>query len=267
MVQLLKDETSLWWRIDGGGEEKRKNVVLVVMESMGSEFMNEENSTDGENLTPQLSRLAREGLYFTNVYATGTRTVRGLEAVTLALPPQAGMSVIRQKKNENLANIGSIFKEKGYDVKWLYGGYGYFDNMNAFYGGNGFTVVDRTDIADEAVHHATVWGVADEDLYTKALQEASVSYEQGKPFFYLLMTTSNHRPYTYPEGRIDLPPKVSGRRGAVKYADWAVGDFIERARVQPWFRDTVFVFIADHGAGSAGKSELNPKSHRIPLIF
>ncbi len=264
---VFKDETSLWRRIDGGGEEKRKNVVLVVMESMGSEFMNEENSTDGENLTPQLSRLAREGLYFPNVYATGTRTVRGLEAVTLALPPQAGMSVIRQKKNENLANIGSIFKEKGYDVKWLYGGYGYFDNMNAFYGGNGFTVVDRTDIADEAVHHATVWGVADEDLYTKALQEASVSYEQGKPFFYLLMTTSNHRPYTYPEGRIDLSPKVSGRRGAVKYADWAVGDFIERARVQPWFRDTVFVFIADHGAGSAGKSELNPKSHRIPLIF
>lgn len=249
-----------------GGQEKPLNVMFVVMESMGSEFMNE-NRTDGADITPYLSRLAKEGLYFPNTYAVGTRTVRGLEAVTLALPPQAGMSVIRQKENGGLFNIGDVFTQKGYDVKWIYGGYGYFDNMNTFYGGNGFEVIDRTAIDEQLIHHETIWGIADEDLFTKALTEADQSYESGRKFFQLVMTTSNHRPYTYPEGRIDLPTGESGRLGAVKYADWAIGDFVVRAKEKPWFKDTVFVFIADHGASSAGKQELNSNQHKIPFII
>lgn len=242
------------------------NVVLVVMESLGSEFMNE-NRIDGSNLTPNLSSLSKKGIYFVNTYATGTRTVRGLEAVTLALPPQAGMSIIRQKNNAGLSNISTVFRERGYNIQWLYGGYGYFDNMNEFFGQNGFNVIDRTDIDEQDIHHETVWGVADEDLFTKTLLEADKSYAAGQKFFQLVMTTSNHSPYSYPEGRIDLPSKVSGRKGAVKYSDWAVGDYVARAAEKPWFNDTVFIFIADHGASSAGKQELNPDKHKIPFII
>ncbi len=264
-VKFTGGGDSLRRHIAASGEEKQLNVMLVVMESMGSEFMNE-NRALGDDLTPHLTKLAQEGLYFPNVYATGTRTVRGLEAVTLSMPPQTGMSVIRQKDNGNLYNVGTVFKARGYDVKWIYGGYGYFDDMNDFYGANGFEVIDRTSIADDKIHHATIWGVADEDMFTKALEEADRSHAAGKKFFQLLMTTSNHSPYSYPEGRIDIPSKT-GRLGAVKYADYAVGDFVARAKEKPWFKDTIFVFIADHGAASAGKKELNPVMHRIPLIF
>jgi phosphoglycerol transferase MdoB-like AlkP superfamily enzyme len=81
------------------------------------------------------------------------------------------------------------------------------------------------------------------------------------------MTTSNHRPYSYPEGRIDLPPKISRRAGAVKYTDYAIGKLIRDAQTKPWFRNTVFVIVADHCASSAGKSELPVQNYHIPLII
>jgi phosphoglycerol transferase MdoB-like AlkP superfamily enzyme len=259
-----KENDTLKRFIKADGAEKRKNVVLVIMESMSSSFMNE-NNPEGENLTPNLTRLAEEGLYFANVYATGTRTVRGLEAATLSMPPQTGMSIIRQKGNENLQNIGTLFKERGYDVSWIYGGYGYFDNMNDFFRNNGFSVTDRTDISADKIHHETTWGVADEDLFTKAIESADQSAANGSSFFQLILTTSNHSPYTYPDGRIDI--EAGTRKGAVKYADWAVGDFVARAKEKPWFNDTIFVFLGDHGAASAGKKELNPSTHKVVSVI
>lgn len=244
--------------------EKKLNVIIVVMESMGYEFFDELNPR--YTLTPNLSKLSREGIFFSRTYATGTRTVRGLEAVSLSIPPLPGMSILRRKENENLYSIGSVFNRKGYDLKWLYGGYGYFDNMNYFFGNNGFKVIDRTDLDNEKIRHANIWGVSDEDIFDRVIFEADNSYRQKKPFLQLVMTTSNHRPFSYPEGKIDIPSKTN-RFGAVKYADFAVGELIKNAKTKPWFDNTLFVFIADHGAGSAGKQELNPETHRIPLIF
>jgi phosphoglycerol transferase MdoB-like AlkP superfamily enzyme len=80
------------------------------------------------------------------------------------------------------------------------------------------------------------------------------------------MTTSNHRPFTYPEGKIDLPSKISGRSGAVKYTDFAIGQFIREASTRPWFKHTVFVIVADHCASSAGKTELPVQNYHIPLL-
>ncbi|MDO4204383.1 MAG: sulfatase-like hydrolase/transferase [Selenomonadaceae bacterium] len=240
------------------------NVIVVVMESLGKEFLTEYGKHSG--LTPVMDKLTGESLYFSNVYATGTRTVRGLEALTLSMPPQAGMSVIRQKDNGKLYNTGRLFKDRGYDVKWVYGGYGYFDNMNEFFSGNGFTIVDRTNIPDNAVTHQTAWGIADEDTFTEVLHQADMSFDVGVKFFQLVLTTSNHSPYTYPEGRVSAP-SGSGRLGAVSYADWAIGDFLKRAKEKPWFDSTVFLFIGDHGAASAGKQELNPEKHLVPLII
>lgn len=243
--------------------ELHKNVMLVVMESMSASYMDTFGNTKG--LTPNLDRLASEGLSFSQAYATGTRTVRGLEAVTLSIPPTPGQSILRRPGNDHLFSLGFIFKDRGYDTRFIYGGYGYFDNMNAFFSGNGFDILDRTSMPKEDIQFANVWGVSDEDLFARAVREADRSHSAQKPFMQLIMTTSNHRPYTYPENRIDIPSH-SGREGGVKYADYSIGKFIEESKTKPWFNNTVFVFIADHTAGAAGKKELDPRKYHIPMI-
>jgi phosphoglycerol transferase MdoB-like AlkP superfamily enzyme len=138
--------------------------------------------------------------------------------------------------------------------------------MNYFFGNNGYTVVDRTAIPAADIHHENIWGVADEDLFTLALREADERHAAGRPFFEHVMTTSNHRPFTYPEGRVDLP-SGSGREGAVRYTDWAIGDFIARARGKPWFDDTVFVIVAAHTSSARGKTDLPVEGFHIPLLI
>jgi phosphoglycerol transferase MdoB-like AlkP superfamily enzyme len=244
------------------GPERRLDVVLVSVESLSAEFL---GAFGGRGLTPNLDRLASEGLLFTNVYATGTRTVRGLEALALSVPPTPGHSIVKRPGCAGLFTAGEVFRQKGYETLFLYGGYGYFDNMNAFFGGNGYAVVDRTALSSDQIHHENVWGVADEDLFDLVLRELDRRHAAGKRFFAHVMTTSNHRPFTYPEGRIDIPPR-SGREGGVKYTDWAIGRFIEEARKRPWFEDTLFVIVADHTHRGRGRTDLPVDSYHIPLI-
>jgi phosphoglycerol transferase MdoB-like AlkP superfamily enzyme len=163
--------------------------------------------------------------------------------------------------------LGAVFRAKGYDTAFLYGGFGYFDNMNYFFGNNGYRVVDRAAVAKDDITFANAWGACDEDLLRWTLREADAGHAAGRPFHYFVMTTSNHRPFTYPEGRIDLPSKISGRAGAVKYTDYAIGKFLRDASVKPWFKNTVFVIVADHCASSAGRTELPVQNYHIPLII
>jgi len=156
-----------------------------------------------------------------------------------------------------------VSNAKGYVSQFVYGGYGAFDNMNYFFGHNGYEVHDRAEIPSESVHHSNVWGVADEDLYTLAMTGFDRAHREGKPFFAHVMTTSNHRPYTFPAGR--GPFAQHTRNGAVQYTDWAIADFLRRARRPPWFADTVFVITADHCASSAGKADLPAFRYHIPL--
>jgi len=250
-------------QIAGEGKEKRLNVIVVVEESLSAAYLGAWGNKPG--LSPNIDRLAKESLVFTHLYASGTRTIRGLEALTLSTPPLPGTSIVKRPGNGGFRSWGEIMKEKGYDTRYIYAGYGYFDNMNAFFSANGFDIVDRNDFAQDEITFANIWGVCDEDLFRKTIQKARESHEAGRPFFSMVMTTSNHRPFTYPEGRIDIPPKT-GREGGVKYADYAIGKFIEEARKEPWFGDTVFVFVADHCASSAGKTELPVKKYEIPLL-
>jgi phosphoglycerol transferase MdoB-like AlkP superfamily enzyme len=192
--------------------------------------------------------------------------VRGLEAVTLSIPPTPGDSLIKEKHNENLFSLADIFNERGYVSEFVYGGYGYFDNMNQFFAHNGYTDVDRRDIpAGATIHSENVWGVADEDLYTLAMTQMDTIHASGRPFFLHIMTTSNHRPYTWPAGRVDMPQGERG--GAVKYTDWAIGDFIRRMRSRPYFADTVFVVTADHCAASSGSTRIPLNRYHIPLYI
>jgi len=240
------------------------NVVIVTMESLGWEYVESLGGLKG--LTPNLDRLGREGMLFTQVYATGTRTVRGLEAISLSLPPTPGLAVLTRKNNKGFQTIGGVLKTQGYEPIFIYGGYSYFDNMKDFFGSNGYTVVDRTALPAEEVSHETIWGVADEDLFTMVLRQIDDRAAVGQKVFAHVMTTSNHRPFTYPTGRIDMRPG-SGRDGAVKYSDWAIGDFMRRAATRPWFKDTMFVFVADHTSRGRGRTDLPMENYRIPLIF
>jgi len=256
------DENGFANDVKPDGPQLKKNVVLVTIESLGADYVEAFGGYKG--LTPNLSALAADSMTFTHLYATGLRTVRGLEAVTLSLPPTPGRAVPIREKNSGLMSLGSVLGEHGYERMYIYGGYSYFDNMRDFFSGAGYEVFDRTDIDDKNIHHETIWGVADEDLFNFALQTIDTKAESGKPFLAHIMTTSNHRPYTYPDGRIDIPSH-SGRDGAVKYTDWAIGKFLKDAKSKPWFKDTIFVFLADHTSHGRGRTDLPPENYRIPM--
>jgi len=285
---LLKSENSQFLsnepfditrEITNSGEEKRCNVVFITVESLSAEFMGfkrnaKEDPADFSgnvtnytgNITPNLDVLADSSLLFTNLYAIGTRTIYGLEAATLGAPPKPGQSVIKRPNNENMFAVGQLFKERGYSLKYIYGGYGYFDNMNYFFSHNGYQIVDRSDLKKEEITFANTWGVCDQDLFNRTLKECDESFASGKPFMNHVMTTSNHRPFTYPEGVIDIPSHTS-RAGGIKYCDFAIGEFIRKASEKTWFKNTLFVIIADHCAGSAGQAELPFKEYQIPFII
>lgn len=252
-------------QVNNPGTATTPNVILVTIESLSAKYLG--CNGDTRNLTPELDALRKQSLYFNNFYATGTRTDRGLEAITLSMPPTPGRSIVKRVGRESgFASLGQQLSAVGYDSVFVYGGRGYFDNMNAFFSGNGYRVVDQSSVKEQDIHFKNAWGMADEDLYRQALNLADADFAASKPFLLQLMTTSNHRPYTYPDGRIDIP-SGHGRDGAVKYTDYAIGAFLDEARKKPWFDNTIFVFVADHTAGSAGKEDLPIANYAIPLFI
>ncbi|WP_109123613.1 alkaline phosphatase family protein [Dyella sp. C11] len=257
------DPHDLTREIRHAGPEKHLNVVLISVESLSADFLSEFSDKRG-NITPNLDALIDKSMFFDNLYANGTRTVRGLEALSLSVPPTPGDSIVKAHNNENLFSAANVFNDRGYQSDFVYGGYGYFDNMNYFFSHNGYRAVDRNDIAKgETIHHENVWGVADEDLYTLALKQMDEANAQGKPFFLHIMTTSNHRPFTVPANRV--PQKNGTREAAVAYTDWSIADFLKRAEGKPYFDNTVFVITADHCASSAGRSSVPINRYHIPL--
>lgn len=275
---FISDDLSVKRNIKNDNPEIKPNVVVVLMESMSASFMKEFGND--ENITPTLDKLSKESVFFSNLFATGTRTVRGMEAISLCVPPTPGSSIVKRLDNQNLFTIATVFKSKGYQSNFFYGGDGYFDNMNAFFGGNGFNIYDRgrgsvlnddikttrNNINDNEVQFENAWGICDEDIYNKVIQAADKNYKNKLPFLNLIMTTSNHKPYTYPENKISIP-SGTGRNGAVAYADYALGEFLKNASNKPWFKNTVFVIVADHCASSAGKDEIDVANYHIPAFI
>jgi phosphoglycerol transferase MdoB-like AlkP superfamily enzyme len=262
---FTNDPFSIERMINDTAEEKKMNVVLISVESFSASFMKEFGND--QHITPFLDSLAQHSLFFTNLYASGTRTVRGLEALSLSIPPTPGQSVVKRPHNNDLFTLGHVFRTKGYNTQYIYGGYSYFDNMKGFFGGNGYEVIDRDAIPKKDVDFANVWGVCDEDLFDLALDKLDQNYKEKKNFFTQIMTVSNHRPFTYPEGRIDISPEKQVREGAVKYTDYAIGRFIKQASKKPWFNNTIFVIVSDHCAGSAGYVELPVTGYHIPMLI
>jgi phosphoglycerol transferase MdoB-like AlkP superfamily enzyme len=240
-----------------------KNLVIVLEESLGAEFV---GALGGRPLTPNLDALAKQGLWFERMYATGTRSVRGLEALITGFTPTPAQSVIKLGRSQrNFFSIAQLLRNAGYDTSFIYGGEGQFDNMRRFFMNNGFdSVIDEDDYLNPVFFGS--WGVADEDVFARADQEFSKPHD--RPFFTLLFTTSNHSPYEYPAGRIqpyDTDPHTVNN--AVKYADYALGAFFDRARASDYWDDTVFLVVADHNSRVYG-AKLVPVEHfHIPALI
>lgn len=244
---------------------KPRNLVIVLEESLGAQFI---GSLGGLPLSPNYDRLVQEGWAFERLYATGTRSVRGIEAVVSGYTPTPSLAVVkRPKSQQDFFTLASLLHRHGYDTTFYYGGESHFDNMRGFFLGNGFTrVIDENDYPDPDFRGS--WGVSDEDLFRRADAEFRALHAAGKPFFGFVFTSSNHDPFEFPDGRIALyeQPKAT-RNNAAKYADHALGVFFELARHSEYWADTVFLVVADHDSRALGQSLVPVDNFHIPGLI
>ena len=265
-AEFIEPNESIRRRITGDAAKPKLNVVIFLEESLGSEFWGSLGRTNG-TLTPEMDKLAAdEGWLFTNLYASGNRTVRGFEGVLSSFPPLPGDSIVKRDRSQNVETIARVLKRDGYNTVFLYGGRDLFDGMGAFARNNGYDrYLDQKRYKNPS--HTTAWGVADEDIFKAAVEEFRELAKQGKPFCATVLSVSNHKPYTYPEGRIPEDPKKKRRNNAVKYSDWCLGQFFKAARNEPFWTNTIFAVVADHGARVYGSQSIPIKSYEIPLVI
>ncbi len=244
--------------------ERPLNLVIVLEESLGATFV---QSLGGLPVTPELEKLKGEGWWFDQLYATGTRSVRGIEAVVAGYAPTPARSVVKLSlAQQNFYTLALGLGQKGYHTEFVYGGEAHFDNMRGFFTGNGFqSVVDRKSM--KPVFEGS-WGASDEDLFDKSLERLKTLHADGKPFFSLIFTSSNHEPFEFPDGRIKLhDPEKQTVNNAVLYADYALGRFIAQAKKEAYWKDTVFLIVADHDNRVYGDSLVPIKKFHIPGLI
>ncbi|KLE00277.1 sulfatase [Aliarcobacter butzleri L348] len=246
--------------------KKQKNLVIFIQESMGAQFT---GFIGKQNFTPNLDNLAQDYLSFTNLYSNGTRSVRGLAALTSGTLPINGIEVIkRNKSQEGYFTIASLLKPYGYKSSFIYGGEARFDNMKGWYLGNGFDeVIEQKDFANPIF--TSTWGVSDEDLVIKANEKFKSYYKNNEKFVSVMFSSSNHMPFELPDGKIEFEkdiPKTSVEN-AIKYADFAIGKFFELAKKEDYFKDTVFVVIADHNVRVYGDQIVPIDMFQIPAVI
>jgi len=246
--------------------QHKPNLVILLQESLGAQYF---ASLGGQPVAQQLEKWRPRSFWFDQLYATGTRSARGIEAVVTGFLPSRTSSVIKlEGAQKNFFTLARALKDQGYRTEFIYGGDASFDNMRRFFLNNGFDrVIDQSDLAPTATF-TTTWGVSDEDLYARVHQEVSAHDRAGDPFFALVFSTSNHPPYDFPEGRIKLyeEPKLT-HRNAARYADFAAAAYLDRAARSPYWANTVFSVIADHESKSVGEQLVPIFSFHIPAFI
>ncbi|SMB85951.1 Phosphoglycerol transferase MdoB [Pasteurella testudinis DSM 23072] len=244
---------------------KPKNIVIILEESLGAQFI---GSLNGKPLSPHFDQLAQQGWLFENLYATGTRSVRGIEAVTSGFTPTPARAVVKLSGSQHgFFTIAELLQKQGYHTSFIYGGEKHFDNMASFFYGNGFqTIIDQADYKNPKF--VSTWGMSDEDLFDKANQQFSEWQKSGQPFFSLVFTSSNHDPFEFPDNKIELyeQPKQT-RNNAAKYADFALGYFFEMAKKSDYWQDTIFLVVADHDSRVSGASLVPIRHFHIPALI
>lgn len=244
---------------------KPKNLVILLQESLGARFV---GGLGGLPLTPNLDKLMLEGWNFTDLYATGTRSVRGIEAVITGFTPTPSRSVVKLDKSQrDFFTIAGLLKQHNYHTQFVYGGESHFDNMKSFFLGNGFSEIVDSDDFDNIDFEGS-WGASDEDLYNQAHLELEKLSQQEKPFFSLVFTSSNHSPFEYPDNKIvQFDEEKRTRNNAAKYSDYALGQFIKKAKKSNYWEDTLFLIVADHDSRVFG-AELVPIKHfQVPGVI
>jgi phosphoglycerol transferase MdoB-like AlkP superfamily enzyme len=254
---------TMHWQFAPTPAPKPKNLVIIIEESLGAEFV---GSLGGLDLTPNLDSLASEGIWFENLYATGTRSVRGLEAIVSGFTPTPARSVVKLGKSQRgFFTLAQLLRDEGYDTSFIYGGEAQFDNMRRFFMNNGFqTVIDEKDYENPVFTGS--WGVSDEDLFDKAHEVFGGQHD--KPFFTVVFSSSNHSPFQYPDGRIEpFDEDKQTVNNAVKYADYALGQFFQRARASDYWDDTVFLVVSDHNSRVYGSEIVPVERFHIPGLI
>jgi len=263
------DKKSIFSRIEKSHfkSDKPKNLVIFVQESMGYQFVNALGGEDG--ITPNFNRLSKEAILFKDLYSNGTRSVRGLAGVSAGNLAVPGVGVVkRNKAQEDFFTIASALKPFGYRTSFIYGGESRFDNMHGWYSGNGFDeIIDQSKFENPTF--VAPWGVCDEDLVVKANEEFKRLHIEGQKFATVMFSQSNHSPFEFPCEKIELIKDVAPNsvKNAVKYADYAIGRFIELAKKEPYYKDTVFVVVADHNVRVYGDDMVPVDMFHIPAII
>ncbi len=271
-ADMTGQTNSILRHVAGDSSKPKLNVVILLEESLGSEFWGCLGRSN--TLTPEMDNLAtNEGILFTNLYASGNRTVRGFEGVLSSFPPLPGDSIVKRDRSQNVESIARVLKRDGYSSIFLYGGRGMFDSMKSYATNNGWDrFLDHNPPFHDDFPHpnfATIWGVSDEEVFDRAIKEFRELNDKGKPFLGTIMSVSNHKPYTYPAGRIPEDPNKPKRtrEKAVKYSDWCLGQFFTAAKKEAFWTNTIFVVVADHGARVYGSQSIPIFSYEIPLVI
>jgi phosphoglycerol transferase MdoB-like AlkP superfamily enzyme len=242
--------------------ESPPHVVIILEESLGARYV---GHLTNSRLTPELDALSKEAWTLKNLYATGTRSVRGIEAVVTGFLPTPARAVLKLGLSQsNFFTLANIFNSRDYQSKFIYGGEGHFDNMKGFLLNNGFKkIIDRSEFKNP--NFTGTWGVSDEDMFNRLHEELSTA---SKPQFIFAFSVSNHSPYEYPEGRIvPEPPNAATVDNAVRYADWALGNFFDKAKISKYYQNTIFLIVADHDSRVYGASLIPIKHYHIPGMF
>lgn len=244
----------------------KPNLVVLLQESLGAQYI---ASLGGDPVAERIEQWRGRSFWFDQLYATGTRSARGIEAVVTGFPPSRASSVIKlDGAQQDFFTLARALKQQGYRTEFIYGGDSSFDNMRRFFLGNGFDrVLDWSDLKEKA-EFETTWGVSDEDLYVRIHEEVSAHAAEEQPFFTLVFSTSNHPPYDFPDGKITLfeEPKMT-RRNAARYADFAVCEYLDVASRSPYWEDTLFMVVADHESHVRGHDLVPIFDFKIPAFI
>lgn len=266
-AKYISEENPLLRITDTKKKEENYNVVIVLMESFMSKYIGVQGAK--LDLTSNFNKLAKEGVLFNNFYATGTRSNRGIASVTVSFPSPKVISVTKEftTGQKPFFSLPNILKKRGYETSFIYGGDAEFDNMAGFLKLNGIdNIIDEQDFSKE--DRTIKWGVPDDKLFEKTIEYLK---SVKKPFFTTIFTLSNHAPY-------DIDPNyklfknnefgdLTNRLNAFHFADIALGQFIEKVREEEWAKNTLFVFVADHGFKTDSNFDLNWENFRIPLLL
>lgn len=240
----------------------KKNVVIIIMESMSAGKMNRHGNTS--NLTPFLDSISNKGYYFENTYTAGIHTFNGIFSTLFSFPALFRQHPMKGSEITKYRGIGSTLKNQGYTTVYFTTHDGQFDNVEGFLKANDYDlVVSEKDYPGSKVKSAL--GVPDDYMFEYAIPRLNELSSKPNPFMAVFMTASDHGPYYVPN--YFKPHSKDLKTGIVEYADYSLHKFITLASHEPWFKNTLFVFVADHGAPLDSRYEVSLNYNHSPLLF